>query len=275
MPYSPACGLSSGGAKRSPSSVMMPDSSRAIEPSQPSASMSRPPRAARAKTRSRSWLGHERRVGAADVLVALLLGGERRAARGALGRHDEGALGAVAQVDDGPDDLGDDVAGLAQHDGVADEHALALDLVGVVQRRLLDGRAGDDDGLHDAVRGDPAGAADVDPDVEELGVDLLGRVLEGDGPARRPRRRAELALERDLVDLDDDAVDLVGTVVAVLAVVGHELLARPRCRRARAPRRRWAAPRRAGRHTPRSGARRRSRGARRCRGRACAAAGWP
>ena len=63
MPYSPACGLSSGGAKRSPSSVMMPDSSSAIEPSQPSASMSRPPRAASAKTRSRSWLGHERVLG--------------------------------------------------------------------------------------------------------------------------------------------------------------------------------------------------------------------
>ena len=166
------------------------------------------------------------RVGAADVLVALLLGGEGRAAGRALGRHDEGALGPVAQVDDRPDDLGDDVAGLAEHDGVADEHALALDLVGVVQRRLLDGRPGDDDRLHDAVGGDPAGATDVDPDVEQPRVDLLGWVLERDGPARGPRRRPELALERHLVDLDDDAVDVVGPVVAVLAVVGDELLHR-------------------------------------------------
>ena len=84
-------------------------------------------------------------VRTADVLVSLLLGGEWRAARGTLGGHDEGALRAVAQVDDGPDDLGDDVTGLAQHDGVTDEDPLALHLVGVVQRRLLDGRAGDDD----------------------------------------------------------------------------------------------------------------------------------
>ena len=66
---------------------------------------------------------------------------------------------------------------------------------------------------------DPTGAPDVDPDVEELGRDLLGRVLVGDRPARCARGGAEPALHGDLVDLDDDAVDLVLDVVAVLAVV--------------------------------------------------------
>ncbi len=186
--------------------------------------MSRADREASAKIRSRSWLGQDRRVGAPDVLVALLLRRERCPARRTLRRHDEGALAPVAQVDDRPDDLRDDVARLAQHDRVPDEHTLAFDLELVVQGRLLDRRPGDDDGLHDGVRSDPPGAPDVDPDVEQLGVDLLGRVLEGDGPPRRARRRAQLALERDLVDLDDDAVDLVGAVVPVLPVVGHELL---------------------------------------------------
>src|SRR6478735_9109641 len=124
--------------KMSPSSAMTLASSRAMAPSQPSASMSKAPRLAMPNTRSRSCAG---------------------------------------QVDHRPDDLGDDVAGLAQHDGVADEHALALDLEGVVQRGHLDGGAADLDRGHDAERGDPAGAPDVDPDVEELGVDLLRRVL--------------------------------------------------------------------------------------------------
>ena len=128
----------------------------------------------------------------------------------------------------GPSDLGDHVAGLAQDHGVAGADVLALDLVGVVQRGVLDRGAGDEGRLHDAVRRDAAGAADVDPDVEELGVDLLGRVLEGDRPARRPAGRAEPALQGDVVDLDHDPVDLVGRDrVAVLAGVLDEAPARP------------------------------------------------
>ena len=213
-----SCG---GQAEQVDSSSRTPESSRATAPSQPSASMSKAPRparppAARAAGRARPA------VGAPDVLVALLLGRQRRAARRAGRRHDELPLGAVAQVDDRPEDLGDDVAGLAQHHGVADEDALAPHLVGVVQRGPLDRGPGDDDRLHDPERGDPAGATDVDLDVEERGVDLLGRVLEGDGPPRRPRGGAELALHRDLVDLDDDPVDLVLDVVPVLARVHDE-----------------------------------------------------
>src|SRR5699024_1561101 len=124
--------------------------------------------------------------------VALLGGGELRAARGTLGRHLERTLRAVTQIGDRPDDLGNHIAGLTQHDSVADEHALALDLGGVVQRGELDRRARHAYWLHPAVRRHPAGAPDVDLDVEELGVDLLGRVLERDRPARRARGRAEL-----------------------------------------------------------------------------------
>ena len=114
---------------------------------------------------------------------------------------------------------------------------------------LLDGRAGHLGRLHHAERRHPAGAADVDPDVEQLGVDLLGRVLERDRPARRPARRAQPTLEADVVDLDHDAVDLVGDVVTVLAV-------RSRCtpRRPRAPSTTFAGRRSAG---PRPSGRRR------------------
>ncbi len=77
--------------------------------------------------------------------------------------------------------------------------------------------------LDHRVGGDPAGASDADPDVDQLGVDLLGRVLPRDGPARSAGGGAEPALEPDLVELDHDAVDLVLDRVAVLAVVGDEL----------------------------------------------------
>ena len=162
-------------------------------------------------------------VGAAQVDVALLHRPQRRPALGALGRHHELALAAVPQVGDRPEDLGDDVARLAQHDGVADEDALGLDDVLVVQGGELDLGTGHGHRLDLRVRRDAAGAADAHLDVEELGVDLLRRVLVRDRPARGARRGAEPALEPDLVELDDDAVDLVLHGVPVLAVVRDEL----------------------------------------------------
>ncbi len=155
------------------------------------------PRPARWNTRSRSWAGQERAFGQRMSTSPSLAGASGVPHSGQCGRHHERALGAVAQVDDRPDDLGDDVAGLAQHHGVADQHALALDLVlrcagwpcSTVEPATRTGS------MH-AERRDPAGAPDVDPDVEQLGGDLLRRVLERDRPARRPLRRAEPALQR-------------------------------------------------------------------------------
>ena len=175
-----------------------------------------------------------------------------------------GALAAVAQRDDRPDDLGDHVAGLAQHHGVADQHALALR-----PRRRCAGwparRSSRRPGPASitAERRDPAGAADVDADVEQLGVDLLRRVLERDRPARRAARRAEPALQAEVVDLDHHAVDLVLDVVAVLAVVLDERLHAGQVGRPPAPGPRSAAP------TPRARRTTRLRRDRRGRPRPC------
>ena len=166
------------------------------------------------------------RVRTPQVDVARLHRPERCVAFGAVRGHDEGVLGAVSEFDDRPEHLGDDVAGLAQHDRVADEHALRLHDILVVQRGLPHDGARDPHGLHDGERRGPAGAADAHDDVEELRVHLLGRVLVGDRPARRAARRPELVVQCELVDLHDDAVDLVLDGVAVLAGVGHELLDR-------------------------------------------------
>ena len=46
-------------------------------------------------------------------------------------------------------------------------------------------------------------------EVEQLRVDLFGRVLVGDRPTRSATRGAQLGVEREFVDLDHDAVDLV------------------------------------------------------------------
>ena len=162
-------------------------------------------------------------VRAAQVDVAFLLLDEGCPAGGALRGHHEGALGAVACILDGGDDLGDDVTGLAQDDEVANEDALASNLLRVVQGRARDVRARDQHGFHDAVGGDAARAAHLDADVEQARVDLFGRELVGGRPARRARGRAEGTLQVQVVDLDDDAVDLVDEAVAVRADLGDPL----------------------------------------------------
>ena len=157
------------------------------------------------------------RVRAADVDVALLGRGEQGPALRAVSRHDELPLGTVAQVDHRPEHLGDDVTGLADHHGVADQHALALDLRGVVQSGQADRRTGDPYRVHERERGDPAGAPDVDPDVTQDRLGLFRRVLVGHRPPRRTRGGAEAALLGEIVDLDHHTVDLVLDGVAAFA----------------------------------------------------------
>ena len=77
-------------------------------------------------------------------------------------------------------------------DDVAGPHVLGPHLVLVVQRRLADGDAADEHRLEHGERRGPTGAPDRHEDVEQLRGALLGRELEGDRPARRARRRAQL-----------------------------------------------------------------------------------
>ena len=169
-------------------------------------------------------------VGAAQVDVAILGRRQLSAAGGAVRRHDEVPLAAVTQVGDRPQDLRDDVAGLAHDDHVPDAHALAGHLGGVVESGAGHRRAGDEDRLHHAEGRDAAGASDLDGDVQQPGAYLLGRVLVGGGPARHSGGVAQTALEGVVVELEDDAVDLVDEVVAVGGValdVGLALGASP------------------------------------------------
>ena len=132
----------------------------------------------------------------------------RRQALRALGQHR-------------PDDLGDDVAGLAHDHRVAGAHVLGPHLVLVVQRGQADGGAADEHRLQHGEGRGPAGAADRHHDVEQGGA-LLGRELVGDRPPRRLGREAQLVAVGEVVDLHHHAVDLVVEVVAVLLPVAQK-----------------------------------------------------
>ena len=74
---------------------------------------------------------------------------------------------------------------------------------------------GDDDRLQHCEGVEAAGAADVDLNGVELRGGLGGRELVGDGPARLAADDAHRALQGELIDLDDEAVDLVVEGLAV------------------------------------------------------------
>src|ERR1019366_4129155 len=138
------------------------------------------------------------------------------------------------------DDLGDDIAGALDDDGIADADvasiaqwlpvaADALDVVLVVQGDVLHDDAADADRIELADRRERAGAADLDLDVLEHGDGALGWELVRDRPARTARDEAEPLLPVEAVHFVDDAVDVVvefGAMRLDLAVEGEQLLDR-------------------------------------------------
>ena len=83
------------------------------------------------------------------------------------------------------DQFGDHIAGLAHYHRIADENAFAFDLVCIVQRGARHRGSGHIHRVQYGHRCDSARAPDLHHNIEELGVDLLGRVFVGDGPTRR------------------------------------------------------------------------------------------
>ena len=234
--------------------------------------MSNAPRPARWNSRSRSCAGHERAFGQRRSTSPAFCWASAVPHSGQCVGMTNSRSVPSRSVHHRAEHLGDDVARLADDHPVADQHALAAHLVGVVQGGQRHRRARRPHRLHERERRDAAGAPDVHPDVEELRGGLLRRVLVRDRPARRARRGAEPALQRHLVDLDHHAVDLVLDVVAVLAPV-RDVRRSPRRRRAgpRVRSRDRQPPRRAARRRPRTGAPGRTPPA--CRGRGRSAAG--
>ena len=93
--------------------------------------------------------------------------------------------------------------------------SLIADLVLVVQRRHRHRRAADEHRLEYRVRRRSAGPADRHLDRAQRRRALLGRHLAGDRPPRRARASPGSLAQVEVVDLHDDAVDLVLEVVAL------------------------------------------------------------
>ena len=92
--------------------------------------------------------------------------------------------------------------------------SLRFDLVGVVQAGLADRRAGQPHGRIEMADGrELAGPADLDFDASQSRQRLLGGELVGPRPARELAGVAEPFALREIVDLDDHAVRVVGQVV--------------------------------------------------------------
>ena len=158
-------------------------------------------------------------VGAAEDGPVLVHHRRRAADRAVLG-EDVGDLGPGPLRVHHLHDLGDDVAGAANEDLVADPDVLPLELQRVVQRGPGDG---DPAHLHrgeEGHRGERAGAADVDLDGLHPRPRLLGGELVGDGPAGALRDLPQPPTGVLAVDLHHHPVDVVGQGVAALQEVG-------------------------------------------------------
>jgi hypothetical protein len=114
--------------------------------------------------------------------------------------------------------LGDHVTRALDAHDVAVPEVLAPELLAVVQRRARHGHAADDHRPQEGEGGEDPGAPHRDVDLVDACDLLARRELEGERSPGMVRRHAHARARRQIVDLDDDAVDLVVEVVAL----GHE-----------------------------------------------------
>ncbi len=161
-------------------------------------------------------LRRARRVRAPPVHLALGLHRRRAADRTALGRR-PGASPLRPLLLHHAHDLGDHLPAALDEDGVAHPHVLAGDLLLVVEGRPAHGGPGQRHRREVGDRSQLAGAAHLHLDRLHGRRRLHRRVLVGDRPAGELRREAQLLLEGEVVDLDDDTVDLVLEARTLLA----------------------------------------------------------
>ena len=151
-------------------------------------------------------------IGLAGFLVDLAQ--RRRAADRADVRELIGlaVLGPLLQANF--EDLRNDVARPLHDDGVADADVLPRDLVLVVERGVRNDDAADGHRFQPRNGRQRAGAPDVDFNGEHRGRRALGGELVRGRPAGAARDEAEPLLQGEVVDLVDDAVDVVAEIGA-------------------------------------------------------------
>ena len=143
--------------------------------------------------------------------IGLAHDGRRQLAR-AHGREGKGARIGRPPLRHEPQHLRDDIAGALHDHRVTDHDAEPLDLLGIVQRRILHHHAADRDRRKPGDRRQRAGPPHLDVDGVQRRHGLFGRELVGNRPARRTRHEAEPALQGKVVHLVDDTVNVIGQV---------------------------------------------------------------
>ena len=116
-------------------------------------------------------------------------------------------------------DLRDDIASTANNHGVANHQPQPRHFIHVVQGGIGHGDTRHLDRLETRHRGYRTGAPDLKLHIQQLGQLFHRRKLVGDGPARLPRPKAQLALRRQVVDLEHHAIDFIGQRSPALANV--------------------------------------------------------
>ena len=159
-------------------------------------------------------LGRAGGVGAAPDGLALGAIGLGPAGR-ALGRHLEGMGAGRPFRLDHLDHVGDHIARALDQHRVAHADIFLPDLVLVVEARPADRHPGQLHRLEQRRRSEGPRLPDVDLDLEHPGRGLARRELEGDGPARVVRRRAQPPLLFQRVHLHHHAVGVVAEAVAL------------------------------------------------------------
>ena len=151
-------------------------------------------------------LGRTDQTGVAAVLyIAVEFHG--RVARRASLRHFHFA--ALVSLLDHLNDLRNDVAGPAHNDGVSNAKSEPFDFVHVVQGRIGDRDAADEDRLEAGDRRNRSHASDLEINGEHPGAFFLGGEFPGDRPTRAAGSLPEFPLQVQAIDLDDRTVDFV------------------------------------------------------------------
>src|SRR3954470_24748525 len=126
--------------------------------------------------------------------------------------------------------LWDHIAGALDDHAVAFAHIEPLNLVFVMERRVLDDDAANVYGLEPRHWRQLAGTANLDVDFFENGFRLFRREFVRDGPARRPGDKPKTLLQFEIIDFVDDAIDVVAKISALafdVAIKRQDLIGGP------------------------------------------------
>ena len=123
--------------------------------------------------------------------------------------HEENFFHACPATDHRSDYFGYHLAGALHQHPVPDAYVLAVDIIFIVQRSPLDGDAPDIDWFEYGIGVEAARPADVDANIQQAGGALDSGEFICDGPARVVADKAQLFLQRDRVNLDDHAIDII------------------------------------------------------------------